>query len=87
MFGIDSPLRKCKGYVMRLMTLPVDITLDAVAVSEQNLGWSCAPAWSPKIAADISQNTGELKDWFKAINTVRGTDPVIMTGTGMEIHF
>jgi polysaccharide pyruvyl transferase WcaK-like protein len=26
---------------------------------------------------------GELKDWFKAIKTLRGTDMVVMTGTGM----
>lgn len=26
---------------------------------------------------------GELKDWFKAIKTLRGTDMMVMTGTGM----
>ena len=58
--------------------------LSAVAVSEQNFDWVVRRSGSlAKVLRYFRRIPGELKDWFKAIRTLRGTEVVVMTGTGM----
>lgn len=58
--------------------------LKAVPISLQNFDWvrrrTRGLAKLPRILRRIP---GELKDWFTAVSTLRGTDLVVITGTGI----
>ena len=56
----------------------------AVPISQQNLKDDQRPGVFAKFARILLRRIpGELNDWRSAIRTLRGTDLVVMTGTGM----
>lgn len=58
--------------------------LPAVPVSEQNFQWvKRRTGGLSKLVRILRRIPGELNDWLSAIRALRGTDLVIMTGTGM----
>jgi len=59
-------------------------SLTAVAVSDQNFDCEVRRSGGlAKLLRILQRIPGEMKDWYKAITTLRGTDLVVMTGTGM----
>lgn len=55
----------------------------AVAVSQQNFPGVARRGGLVKLLRLCRRVPGELMDWLAAIKTLRGTDMVVMTGTGM----
>src|SRR5215472_2380724 len=57
--------------------------LPAIAVSAQNFKGVAGSGGFSKLLRLCRRVPGELGDWFKAVRALRGTDLVVMTGTGM----
>lgn len=57
--------------------------LTAIAVSQQNFAGVVRRGGLAKLLRLCRRVPGELMDWVKAIKALRGTDLVVMTGTGM----